>query len=106
MSAFFINSFSMVTRRLTPSMTIWTSSTSEKPSRSALEMSKVPFSLAVSTPPVPDKFKKKNLLEKNECKGNKVETYCSGARLKFSKNYSIINFLTNQKFYNGNWKNM
>ena len=34
-------------------MTFCTSSTSEKPSRSELEMSKVPSVDAVSTPPVP-----------------------------------------------------
>uniref|UniRef100_A0A3P9HPV8 Uncharacterized protein n=1 Tax=Oryzias latipes TaxID=8090 RepID=A0A3P9HPV8_ORYLA len=43
--------FSMLTSRLTPSTTIWTSSTSEKPRRSALEMSKTPPTAAVSTPP-------------------------------------------------------
>lgn len=43
--------FSMSTSRLTPSTTIWTSSTSEKPRRSALEMSKTPPTAAVSTPP-------------------------------------------------------
>uniref|UniRef100_A0A8C4DKS8 Uncharacterized protein n=1 Tax=Dicentrarchus labrax TaxID=13489 RepID=A0A8C4DKS8_DICLA len=43
--------FSMSTRSLTPSTTIWTSSTSEKPRRSALEMSKTPPTAAVSTPP-------------------------------------------------------
>uniref|UniRef100_A0A3Q1BN97 Uncharacterized protein n=1 Tax=Amphiprion ocellaris TaxID=80972 RepID=A0A3Q1BN97_AMPOC len=43
--------FSMSTSRLTPSTTICTSSTSEKPRRSALEMSKTPPTAAVSTPP-------------------------------------------------------
>uniref|UniRef100_A0A3Q1HTK7 Uncharacterized protein n=1 Tax=Anabas testudineus TaxID=64144 RepID=A0A3Q1HTK7_ANATE len=43
--------FSMSTSRLTPSTTIWTSSTSENPRRSALEMSKTPPTAAVSTPP-------------------------------------------------------
>uniref|UniRef100_A0A3B4DCT1 Uncharacterized protein n=1 Tax=Pygocentrus nattereri TaxID=42514 RepID=A0A3B4DCT1_PYGNA len=43
--------FSISTSRPTPSTTICTSSTSEKPSRSALEMSKTPPTAAVSTPP-------------------------------------------------------
>uniref|UniRef100_A0A8C8BVE8 Uncharacterized protein n=1 Tax=Oncorhynchus tshawytscha TaxID=74940 RepID=A0A8C8BVE8_ONCTS len=43
--------FSISTRVLTPSTTICTSSTSEKPRRSALEMSKTPPTAAVSTPP-------------------------------------------------------
>lgn len=44
--------FSIAIRRLTPSITFWTSSTSEKPSLSKLEMSKTLPSAAVSTPPV------------------------------------------------------
>uniref|UniRef100_A0AAY4B5Y8 Uncharacterized protein n=1 Tax=Denticeps clupeoides TaxID=299321 RepID=A0AAY4B5Y8_9TELE len=43
--------FSMSTSSWTPSTTICTSSTSEKPRRSALEMSKTPPTAAVSTPP-------------------------------------------------------
>uniref|UniRef100_A0A3B1J695 Uncharacterized protein n=1 Tax=Astyanax mexicanus TaxID=7994 RepID=A0A3B1J695_ASTMX len=43
--------FSISISKLTPSTTICTSSTSEKPSRSALEMSKTPPTAAVSTPP-------------------------------------------------------
>uniref|UniRef100_A0A4W4EVN1 Uncharacterized protein n=1 Tax=Electrophorus electricus TaxID=8005 RepID=A0A4W4EVN1_ELEEL len=43
--------FSISTSSLTPSTTICTSSTSEKPNRSAFEMSKVPPTAAVSTPP-------------------------------------------------------
>uniref|UniRef100_A0A3Q4G644 Uncharacterized protein n=1 Tax=Neolamprologus brichardi TaxID=32507 RepID=A0A3Q4G644_NEOBR len=39
--------FSISTSRLTPSTTICTSSTSEKPRRSALEMSKTPPTAAV-----------------------------------------------------------
>uniref|UniRef100_A0A3Q3FI69 Uncharacterized protein n=1 Tax=Labrus bergylta TaxID=56723 RepID=A0A3Q3FI69_9LABR len=42
--------FSISTSRLTPSTTICTSSTSEKPRRSAFEMSKTPPTAAVSTP--------------------------------------------------------
>lgn len=45
--------FSISTRRSTPSMTSCTSSTSDLPSLSRLEMSNVPSLLAVSTPPVP-----------------------------------------------------
>uniref|UniRef100_A0A8B9QJ68 Uncharacterized protein n=1 Tax=Apteryx owenii TaxID=8824 RepID=A0A8B9QJ68_APTOW len=44
--------FSISTMSLTPSTTIWTCSTSEKPRRSALEMSKTEPTAAVSTPPV------------------------------------------------------
>uniref|UniRef100_A0A8C7JC80 Uncharacterized protein n=1 Tax=Oncorhynchus kisutch TaxID=8019 RepID=A0A8C7JC80_ONCKI len=47
----FSSFFSISTSSLTPSTTICTSSTSEKPRRSALEMSKVPPTAAVSTPP-------------------------------------------------------
>uniref|UniRef100_A0A3Q0T3U4 Uncharacterized protein n=1 Tax=Amphilophus citrinellus TaxID=61819 RepID=A0A3Q0T3U4_AMPCI len=47
----FSSLFSMSTSSLTPSTTICTSSTSEKPSRSALEMSNTPPTAAVSTPP-------------------------------------------------------
>uniref|UniRef100_A0A3P9NFK0 Secreted protein n=1 Tax=Poecilia reticulata TaxID=8081 RepID=A0A3P9NFK0_POERE len=47
----FSSLFSISTSSLTPSTTIWTSSTSEKPSRSALEMSNTPPTAAVSTPP-------------------------------------------------------
>uniref|UniRef100_A0A672HJA8 Uncharacterized protein n=1 Tax=Salarias fasciatus TaxID=181472 RepID=A0A672HJA8_SALFA len=49
----FSSLFSISTSSLTPSTTICTSSTSEKPRRSALEMSKTPPTAAVSTPPVP-----------------------------------------------------
>uniref|UniRef100_A0A0E9WHT9 Uncharacterized protein n=1 Tax=Anguilla anguilla TaxID=7936 RepID=A0A0E9WHT9_ANGAN len=49
----FSRRFSMSTSSLTPSTTICTNSTSEKPKRSALEMSKTPPTAAVSTPPVP-----------------------------------------------------
>ena len=44
--------FSITIRRLTPSITFWTSSTSEKPSLSRFEMSKTLPLAAVSTPPV------------------------------------------------------
>uniref|UniRef100_A0A3B3WSC8 Uncharacterized protein n=1 Tax=Poecilia mexicana TaxID=48701 RepID=A0A3B3WSC8_9TELE len=47
----FSSLFSISTSSLTPSTTIWTRSTSEKPSRSALEMSNTPPTAAVSTPP-------------------------------------------------------
>ena len=47
----FSSLFSIMMRRLTPSMTFWTSSTSENPSLSKFEMSKTPPSAAVSTPP-------------------------------------------------------
>uniref|UniRef100_A0A3B5L5R6 Uncharacterized protein n=1 Tax=Xiphophorus couchianus TaxID=32473 RepID=A0A3B5L5R6_9TELE len=47
----FSSLFSISTSSLTPSTTICTSSTSEKPSRSALEMSNTPPTAAVSTPP-------------------------------------------------------
>uniref|UniRef100_A0A4X2K869 Uncharacterized protein n=1 Tax=Vombatus ursinus TaxID=29139 RepID=A0A4X2K869_VOMUR len=43
--------FSISMSSFTPSTTICTSSTSEKPNRSALEMSKTPPTAAVSTPP-------------------------------------------------------
>ena len=43
--------FSIAMRVLTPSTTIWTSSSSENPRRSALEISNIPPSEAVSTPP-------------------------------------------------------
>ncbi|KAG9336593.1 hypothetical protein JZ751_002940 [Albula glossodonta] len=49
--------FSISTINLTPSTTICTSSTSEKPKRSALEMSKTPPTAAVSTPPEKDSIK-------------------------------------------------
>uniref|UniRef100_A0A8C2XDI4 Uncharacterized protein n=1 Tax=Cyclopterus lumpus TaxID=8103 RepID=A0A8C2XDI4_CYCLU len=51
----FSSFFSISTSSLTPSTTICTSSTSEKPSRSALEMSKTPPTAAVSTPPEGDR---------------------------------------------------
>uniref|UniRef100_A0AAY4ATI0 Uncharacterized protein n=1 Tax=Denticeps clupeoides TaxID=299321 RepID=A0AAY4ATI0_9TELE len=51
MEPFFSRRFSMSISNLTPSTTICTSSTSEKPSRSALEMSNTPPTAAVSTPP-------------------------------------------------------
>ena len=44
--------FSIAMRRVTPSITFWTSSTSEKPNLSRLEISKTLPSAAVSTPPV------------------------------------------------------
>lgn len=44
--------FSITIRRLTPSITFWTSSTSEKPSLSRFEMSKTLPLASVSTPPV------------------------------------------------------
>uniref|UniRef100_A0A6Q2Y3M9 Uncharacterized protein n=1 Tax=Esox lucius TaxID=8010 RepID=A0A6Q2Y3M9_ESOLU len=47
----FSSFFSISISSLTPSTTICTSSTSEKPRRSALEISKVPPTAAVSTPP-------------------------------------------------------
>uniref|UniRef100_A0A8C9V318 Uncharacterized protein n=1 Tax=Scleropages formosus TaxID=113540 RepID=A0A8C9V318_SCLFO len=47
----FSSCFSISISKFTPSTTICTSSTSEKPSRSALEMSKTPPTAAVSTPP-------------------------------------------------------
>ena len=43
--------FSRPTMKLTPSTTIWTNESSEKPRRSALEISNIPPSEAVSTPP-------------------------------------------------------
>uniref|UniRef100_A0A3Q3DB44 Uncharacterized protein n=1 Tax=Hippocampus comes TaxID=109280 RepID=A0A3Q3DB44_HIPCM len=51
MEAPFSSFFSMSTSNLTPSTTIWTSCTSENPSLSAFEMSKIPSTAAVSTPP-------------------------------------------------------
>ena len=51
MSCPFSSFFSQAMRNSTPSTTICTSSTSEKPSRSAFEMSNTPPSDAVSTPP-------------------------------------------------------
>uniref|UniRef100_A0A3Q2X8M1 Uncharacterized protein n=1 Tax=Hippocampus comes TaxID=109280 RepID=A0A3Q2X8M1_HIPCM len=57
----FSSFFSMSTSSLTPSTTIWTSSTSEKPRRSALEMSKTPPTAAVSTPPARRTVRKHNL---------------------------------------------
>uniref|UniRef100_A0A3B4XQT3 Uncharacterized protein n=2 Tax=Seriola TaxID=8160 RepID=A0A3B4XQT3_SERLL len=47
----FSSFFSISISSLIPSTTICTSSTSEKPSLSALEMSKTPPTAAVSTPP-------------------------------------------------------
>uniref|UniRef100_A0A8C2H7M6 Uncharacterized protein n=1 Tax=Cyprinus carpio TaxID=7962 RepID=A0A8C2H7M6_CYPCA len=47
----FSSRFSISISSLTPSTTICISSTSEKPRRSALEMSKTPPTAAVSTPP-------------------------------------------------------
>uniref|UniRef100_A0A665X6J9 Uncharacterized protein n=1 Tax=Echeneis naucrates TaxID=173247 RepID=A0A665X6J9_ECHNA len=47
----FSSFFSISISSFTPSTTICTSSTSEKPSLSALEMSKMPPTAAVSTPP-------------------------------------------------------
>uniref|UniRef100_A0A3B5KB67 Uncharacterized protein n=1 Tax=Takifugu rubripes TaxID=31033 RepID=A0A3B5KB67_TAKRU len=47
----FSSRFSMSTSSFTPSTTICTSSTSEKPSLSPLEMSNTPPTAAVSTPP-------------------------------------------------------
>ncbi len=47
----FSSRFSISISSLTPSTNICTSSTSEKPKRSALEMSKTPPTAAVSTPP-------------------------------------------------------
>uniref|UniRef100_A0A8C4T5D7 Uncharacterized protein n=1 Tax=Erpetoichthys calabaricus TaxID=27687 RepID=A0A8C4T5D7_ERPCA len=47
----FSRRFSISISSFTPSTTIWTSSTSENPRRSALEMSKIPPTAAVSTPP-------------------------------------------------------
>lgn len=44
--------FSIMIRRLTPSITLWTSSTSENPSLSRLEISKILPSAAVSKRPV------------------------------------------------------
>jgi len=49
----FSSFFSISMSKLTPSTTPCTSSTSENPRRSVLEMSYVPPSAAVSTPPVP-----------------------------------------------------
>uniref|UniRef100_A0A3Q3XAV9 Uncharacterized protein n=1 Tax=Mola mola TaxID=94237 RepID=A0A3Q3XAV9_MOLML len=49
--------FSISTSSLIPSTTICTSSTSEKPSLSALEMSNTPPTAAVSTPPGGDETK-------------------------------------------------
>lgn len=51
----FSSRFSISISNLTPSTTICTSSTSEKPSRSALDMSKTPPTAAVSTPPYEQK---------------------------------------------------
>uniref|UniRef100_A0A6I8SBF2 Uncharacterized protein n=1 Tax=Xenopus tropicalis TaxID=8364 RepID=A0A6I8SBF2_XENTR len=51
----FSRHFSISTRSFTPSTTIWTSSTSEKPRRSALEISNTPPTAAVSTPPEREK---------------------------------------------------
>ena len=56
MDLFFSSLFSMLIRRLTPSITLCTNSTSEKPRRSELEMSNTLPTAAVSTPP---KIKKK-----------------------------------------------
>ncbi|KAJ0009231.1 hypothetical protein NQD34_016646, partial [Periophthalmus magnuspinnatus] len=47
----FSRRFSISMSSLIPSTTICTSSTSEKPRRSALEMSKTPPTATVSTPP-------------------------------------------------------
>uniref|UniRef100_A0A6I8R7S8 Uncharacterized protein n=1 Tax=Xenopus tropicalis TaxID=8364 RepID=A0A6I8R7S8_XENTR len=47
----FSSFFSISIMSFTPSTTIWTWSTSEKPSLSALEISKTPPTAAVSTPP-------------------------------------------------------
>uniref|UniRef100_A0A8C9MUQ3 Uncharacterized protein n=1 Tax=Serinus canaria TaxID=9135 RepID=A0A8C9MUQ3_SERCA len=47
----FSRRFSISMRSFTPSTTICTSSTSEKPRRSALETSNTPPTAAVSTPP-------------------------------------------------------
>uniref|UniRef100_A0A672MLZ6 Uncharacterized protein n=1 Tax=Sinocyclocheilus grahami TaxID=75366 RepID=A0A672MLZ6_SINGR len=47
----FSSRFSISISSLRPSTSICTSSTSEKPRRSALEMSKTPPTAAVSTPP-------------------------------------------------------
>uniref|UniRef100_A0A667Z533 Uncharacterized protein n=1 Tax=Myripristis murdjan TaxID=586833 RepID=A0A667Z533_9TELE len=47
----FSSFFSISTSSFTPSTTICTSSTSEKPSLSAFEMSNTPPTAAVSTPP-------------------------------------------------------
>uniref|UniRef100_A0A673ZVQ6 Uncharacterized protein n=1 Tax=Salmo trutta TaxID=8032 RepID=A0A673ZVQ6_SALTR len=51
MASPFSNFFSISTMSLTPSTTICTCCTSEEPRRSALEMSKIPPTEAVSTPP-------------------------------------------------------
>uniref|UniRef100_A0A3P8W4Z4 Uncharacterized protein n=1 Tax=Cynoglossus semilaevis TaxID=244447 RepID=A0A3P8W4Z4_CYNSE len=53
--------FSISMSSLMPSTTICTSSTSEKPSLSALEMSKTPPTAAVSTPPEEDGEEKTRL---------------------------------------------
>lgn len=49
----FSSLFSISIKRFTPSTTPWTNSTSEKPKRSEFDMSNIPPSAAVSTPPVP-----------------------------------------------------
>ena len=67
MALFFSSLFSMLMRRLTPSITLWTSCTSEKPRRSEFEMSKVLPTAAVSTPP---ERKKQIIYMLNECGRN------------------------------------
>uniref|UniRef100_A0A3Q1GAZ0 Uncharacterized protein n=1 Tax=Acanthochromis polyacanthus TaxID=80966 RepID=A0A3Q1GAZ0_9TELE len=69
--------FSMSTSRLTPSTTICTSSTSEKPRRSALEMSKTPPTAAVSTPP------------ERQTGGNDVNTTCTTDHMSVSPPFSV-----------------
>uniref|UniRef100_A0A3Q0RM96 Uncharacterized protein n=1 Tax=Amphilophus citrinellus TaxID=61819 RepID=A0A3Q0RM96_AMPCI len=59
--------FSMSTSRFTPSTTICTNSTSEKPRRSALEMSKTPPTAAVSTPPETHREKVMNEEVRDRC---------------------------------------
>lgn len=100
----FSSLFSMSTSSLTPSTTICTSSTSEKPSLSALEMSKTPPTAAVSTPP---DGKAKGFL--NATQTHLTETdiwsiskqgfvmYCSGKCNLVVKYENVLNVVLNLK---------
>ena len=115
MDLFFSSLFSMLMRRLTPSITLCTSSTSEKPRRSELEMSKTLPTAAVSTPPENKKTKilgsrvcACGLLSSNvfypEIIASEMNTQelqfcvqCSTFRLRF-KPSTIMRFKTDNKF--------
>lgn len=69
----FSKRFSILMRRFTPSMIACICSTSELPRRSRLEMSKMPPSEAVSTPPVCHEYKASKIVSVKKRKVNKQE---------------------------------